>query len=230
MATNTPSVVLVHGAWADPSSWDEVVELLRDIPVETTAVTLPLTTLTDDVAALDAALAPIDGDVVLVGHAYAGAVIASTRSPKVTSLVYITALAPDEGETVAQVFNRYEHDDAAPALEPDGEGWIRLPEQAFAAAFAQHATPQRQQALAERQRPINPACITVPVNRPLWRDLPSWYLIAQNDRMIPEVTQRFMAQRMNARVRAYPVDHLPSVTAPNLVADIITAAVRNNAA
>lgn len=230
MTMGTPTVVLVHGAWADESSWDGVVDLLQQMSIKTVTVSLPLSSLADDVAALETALAPIEGSVVLVGHAYAGAVIASTQSDKVKSLVYVTALAPDEGETVAEVFNRYEHDETAPTLEPDSEGWIRLPVEAFETAFAQHATRAQQQVLAASQRPISPACITVPVGRPLWRSVPAWYLVAQHDHMIPEKTQRFMAERMNARISAYPVDHLPSVTAPKLVADVIVDALHHSAA
>lgn len=225
MTTKTPTAVLVHGAWEDESSWDKVVALLRQKAIKTVTVALPLSSPADDVAALDATLARIEGPAVVVGHAYAGAVIAATRSPKVRALVYITALAPDEGETVAEVFDRYEHDDLAPALEPDAEKWIRLPAEAFETAFAQNATPEEQRSMAAEQRPISLACITIPVAKPLWRSLPSWYLIAQSDHMIPEKTQRFLAERMNAKVSAYAVDHMPAVTAPRLVTDIIVDAV-----
>jgi pimeloyl-ACP methyl ester carboxylesterase len=189
-----------------------------------------MTTLAGDVAALDQALASIDGPAVLVGHAYAGAVIGATRSEKVKALVYVAGLAPDEGETVAEVFNRFGHDDKTPALAPDENGRIWLPTQAFESAFAQHATAQEQQDLAAAQRSIAPACITVPVDAPLWKTLPSWYLVAQHDHMIPERTQRFMAERMHAQISAFPVDHLPPVTAPSLVVDVIVDAVRQTAA
>jgi pimeloyl-ACP methyl ester carboxylesterase len=131
---------------------------------------------------------------------------------------------------VADVFYRYEHDAKAPALAPDGDGWIRLPVEAFETAFAQHATAQELKVLAARQRPISPASITVPVGAPLWKRVPSWYLVAQRDHMIPERTQRFMAERMNAHIRVQAVDHLPSVTAPALVADIIVDAIQQSAA
>lgn len=221
MTTGDVTVVLAHGAWAGESSWSKVVARLHSKGIKAVTFRLPLSTLADDVAALDSTLARIDGPVVLVGHAYAGAVIASTRSSKVRALIYIAGLAPDEGETVAEVFNRYGHDDKAPQLAPDSDGLIRLPEEAFATAFAQHATPQEQQALAVAQPPISPACIVVPVGRPLWKDVPAWYLLAEQDHMIPEQTQRFMAERMKAHISAYPVDHLPSVTAPELVEKVI---------
>ena len=164
------------------------------------------------------------GLVVLVGHAYAGAVIASSRNPKIKALVYITGLAPAEGETVADVFYRHEPHPKAPKLAPDHHGLIWLPEGAFADAFAQNASAEEQAVLAAIQRPISPACISVPVGRPLWEDVPSWYLLAEQDRMIVPETQRFMADRMQAQVCVHPVDHTPSVTASGLVVDLIVKA------
>lgn len=224
------TAVLAHGAWADESSWSKVVDLLQSKQIKVVTFRLPLSSLDDDVAALDRVLERVDGPVVLVGHAYAGAVIAATRSSKVTALVYVAALAPDQGETVADVFYRYEHDEKAPKLAPGSDGWIRLPEEAFAGAFAPHASKQEQRALAAAQRPISPACITVAVDRPLWKTVPSWYLVAEHDHMIPEKTQRFMAERMKAHVSAYPVDHVPSVTAPERVEQIILDALRQSEA
>lgn len=228
MKSDAITTVLVHGAWADESSWDKVTASLQTKGVKTVTPRMPLSSLGDDRAALDKVLEQIEGPVVLVAHAYAGAVIASTRSSKVRALVYVAGLAPDQGETVADVFYRYEHDDKAPKLAPGSDGWIRLPAEAFATAFAQHATPREQQALANTQPPISPACITAPVGSPLWKHVPSWYLIAQHDHMIPERTQRFMAERMHAHISAYPVDHLPSVTAPELVAAVIVDAVKQS--
>jgi pimeloyl-ACP methyl ester carboxylesterase len=140
MSLNDVSVVLVHGAWADGSSWSKVIGPLRAEGARVVAAPLPLTSLTDDVAALDRTLERIEGQVVLVGHAYAGAVIAATRDEKVRSLVYIAALAPDEGETVADVFYRAEPHPRAPKLAPDNHGAIWLPDNAFAEAFARHAS------------------------------------------------------------------------------------------
>src|ERR1700677_1555128 len=165
MSLNDASVVLVHGAWADGSSWSKVIGPLRAEGARVLAAPLPLTSLADDVAALDRTLERVEGPVVLVGHAYAGAVIAATRDEKVRSLVYVAALAPDEGETVADVFYRAEPHPQAPKLGPDSHGLIYLPEEAFAAAFAQHASPDQLALLSAVQRPISPACITVAVGR-----------------------------------------------------------------
>src|SRR5262249_51707342 len=160
------------------------------------APSLSLTTLEDDVAAVERALDRVTGSVVLVGHAYAGAVIGATRDARVKALVYVAALAPDEGETVAQVFGRLPPHPKAPQLAPDRHGVIYLPDEAFSAAFAQDATVDELATLAAVQRPLSPACITVPVGKPLWRDRPTWFVVAEEDRMISPDTHRFMAQRM----------------------------------
>jgi pimeloyl-ACP methyl ester carboxylesterase len=226
MAVKDVSVVLAHGAWADGSSWARVIAALQAEGVKVQAAPLPLTSLSDDVTALDRSLDRAAGTVVLAGHAYAGAVIGATRSERVKALVYVTALAPDEGETVADVFYRLPPHPQAPKLAPDSNGLIWLPEAAFATAFAQHASADDRAVLAAVQRPISPACITVPVGRPLWRDVPSWFLVAEDDRMIVPETQRYMAERMKATVRPHAVDHTPSVTAPAVVVDIIKDAIQ----
>jgi pimeloyl-ACP methyl ester carboxylesterase len=226
MSENDVGVVLLHGAWADGSSWGKVIAGLRSEAVKAVAAPLPLTSLADDVAALDQMLERVEGPVVVVGNAYAGAVIASTSDEKVASLVYVAALAPDEGETVGDVFYRAEPHSLAPVLGPDRHDLIWLPEEAFARAFAQHASTLEQALLAATQRPLAAACIRAPVRRPAWKDRSSWFLVAEEDRMIPTETQRFMAGRMNARVRTAPTDHMPMVTAPSTVVDIVLDAVR----
>ena len=225
MNTNDVSVVLAHGAWADGSSWSKAIGPLIAAGHKVSAAPLPLTSFDADVAALERTLERVPGQIVLVGHAYAGAVIAAARNERVKELVYITALAPDQGETVADVFYRIPAHPSAPKLAPDDHGLIYLPESAFAEAFAPNATAEQQALLAAVQRPISPACITVPMNRPRWRDLPSWFLVAELDYMILPETQRFMAQRMGARIRAHEVDHTPIVTAPTVVVDIIREAI-----
>ena len=225
MSHENVSVVLVHGAWADGSSWAKVIVPLAADGVRVLAAPLPLTTFAEDAAALERTLERASGPVVLAGHAYAGAVIAATRSEKVKALVYIAALAPDEGETVADVFYRSKPHPLAPKLAPDNHGLIYLPQEAFAAAFAQNASAEELTLLSAVQRPISPACITVPMSRPLWKDRPAWFLLAEQDRMIVAETQQFMAERMHARVQSHPVDHAPIVTAPGCVVDIIRDAI-----
>jgi pimeloyl-ACP methyl ester carboxylesterase len=229
MPVDRVNVVLAHGAWADGSSWGRVIGPLTAAGLRVVAAPLPLTSLADDVAALDRALERLDGPVVLGGHAYAGAVIAATRSDKVAALVYVAALAPDEGETVADVFYRTEPHVLAPKLAPDSHGLIWLPDDAFETAFAQNASGDDLAVLTAVQRPIAVACISTKVSRPLWKDRPSWYLVAEQDRMIVADTQRFMAARMHAELRTHPVDHTPLVTAPEVVVAIISDAVRDAA-
>src|SRR5262245_6313278 len=227
MATKDVSVVLAHGAWADGSSWARVITGLKAQAVKVSAAPLPLTSLADDVAALNRSLDRTDGAIVLAGHAYAGAVIAFARPERVKALIYVTALAPDEGEKVADVFYRAKPHAQAPKLAPDNNGLIWLPKEAFATAFAQNASADEQTLLAAVQRPISLNCITVPVGRPLWKDVPSWFLIAGEDRMIVPETQRYMAERMKAKTKVHAVDHIPSVTAPGAVVDIIRDAMRS---
>ena len=209
MATNDVSVVLAHGAWADGSSWSRVITILTAEAVKVVAAPLPLTSLGDDVAALDRSLDRTEGPIVVVGHAYAGAVIALARPERVKALVYVTALAPDEGEKVADVFYRIAPHRQAPKLAPDSNGLIWLPDEAFGTAFAQNASAEDRAVLAAVQRPISLSCITVPVGRPLWKDIPSWFLLAQDDRMIVLETQRYMAERTKARIQ-----HMLSMTRP----------------
>jgi pimeloyl-ACP methyl ester carboxylesterase len=224
-AKGKPSVVLVHGAWADGSSWNDVIGPLLGAGLNVLSAPIPMMSLSDDVAALDRVLERVDGPVILAAHAYAGAVIAGTATERVRALVYIAALAPDEGETVAEVFYRETPHPQAPQLAPDAHGFIWMPREAFATAFAQNASPERAALLAATQRPIAAACIQEKAPRPGWRVKPSWYLIAAEDRMINPATQRFMAARMGARVRSENVDHTPMATAPQPVIEVILAAV-----
>jgi pimeloyl-ACP methyl ester carboxylesterase len=225
MGIEDVNVVFAHGAWADGSSWARVIAALDAIGTKALGAPLPLTSLADDVAALNRSLDRTEGPIVLAGHAYAGSVIALARPERVKALVYVTALAPDEGEKVADVFYRFEPHPLAPKLAPDGDGWIWLPETAFAAAFAQNASAEDQAVLAAVQRPLSINCITVPAGRPLWRSIPTWFLVAEDDRMIIPETQRYMAGRMKAKTKAHAVDHTPSVTAPGVVVDIIRDAI-----
>jgi pimeloyl-ACP methyl ester carboxylesterase len=219
------SVVLVHGAWADGSSWADVIGPLVGKGLNVVAAPIPLTSLSDDVAALDRALERTNGPIVLVAHAYAGAVIAATTNARVQALVYIAALAPDEGETVAEVFYREKPHPQAPQLAPDAHGLIWMPQEAFGTAFSQHASPERAALFATTQRPMALACIQEKTPRPAWKTKPSWYLVAEEDRMINPATQLFMAQRMGAHIRSEKVDHTPLATAPALVVEVILDAV-----
>jgi pimeloyl-ACP methyl ester carboxylesterase len=220
------TVVVVHGAWADGSSWNAVILPLERKGLRVIAAPIPLTSLADDVAAVKRTLARTNGPVVLAGHAYAGAVIGAVDDERVKALVYIAALAPAEGETVAQVFYRDERHPKSPELAPDADGFIWMPEEGFGNAFAQHATAEQIALSAAVQRPIALKCIQQPVPKPAWKSKPSWFLIAEEDRMINPKTQHYMAERMGATVRSTRADHTPMYTAADLVIDLILEAAR----
>jgi hypothetical protein len=152
-------VVLVHVAWADGSSWNDIIGPLLSKGLNVLAAPIPLTSLSDDIAALERALERTDGPVVLAAHAYTGAVIAASTNERVRSFVFVAALAPDEGETVAEVFYREKPHPQAPQLAPDAHGFIWMPQEGFVTAFAQHASPERSALFAATQRPIAVACI-----------------------------------------------------------------------
>lgn len=194
----TPSinatVVVVHGAWADGSSWEPVIRKLLHLGLNVIAAPIPLTSLSDDAAVLRRTLARTEGPVIIAGHAYAGAVIATASDERIKALVYVAALAPDEGETVAQVFNRDDPHPQAPKLAPDAGGFIWMPDSGFDRAFAQNATAEQIALCKAVQRPIAMKCIQESAPAPAWKTKPTWYLLAEQDRMINPKTQRFMAE------------------------------------
>jgi pimeloyl-ACP methyl ester carboxylesterase len=220
------TVVLVHGAWADGSCWQNVILPLELQGLTVVCAPLPLTSLTDDIAALSRTLERTSGPVVLVGHAYAGAVIAGLADDRIKALVYISALAPGDGETVATVFYREPPHPEAPHLAPDAHGFIWMPEDGFGKAVAHKASADQTAIMAAVQRPIALKCIQEVTPPPAWKTKPTWYLLAEEDRMIKATTQRFMAERMGAKIRSYPVDHTAMYTEPKTVVDIIWEAAR----
>jgi pimeloyl-ACP methyl ester carboxylesterase len=220
------TIVLVHGAWADGSCWDKIILPLRKEGLNVTCAPIPLTSLTEDIAALERVLQRARGPVVMVGHAYAGAVIAGPKHDRIRSLVYIAALAPAEAETVADVFYRATAHPQAPQLQPDAHGWIWMPEGGFASAVAHEASPDQNAILEAVQRPIALKCIQEKAPVPGWKTKPSWYLLAEEDRMIAPETQRYMADRMGAEIRAHKVDHSPMHTRPDVVVRVILEAAQ----
>jgi pimeloyl-ACP methyl ester carboxylesterase len=224
-SSTNATVVVVHGAWADGSSWSRIISPLLASDIEVIAAPIPLTSLSDDIKALDRALERTQGPIVLAAHAYAGAVIAGSANERVKGLVFVAALAPDEGETVADVFYREPPHPQAPQLAPDANGLIWMPDEGFSSAFAPNGTAEQTSLFAAVQRPISVACIQEKAPKPAWKSKPSWFLIAEDDRMINQKTQHFMAARMGARIRSHKVDHTPLATAPGKVLDIIREAV-----
>ena len=221
------TVILAHGAWADGSSWSRVIEPLHQAGLRVVCAPMPLTSLSEDISMVAQMVEMAQGPVLLAGHAYGGAPIAGVTSERVKGLVYIAALAPDAGETVADVFYREKPHPQAPQLAPDGRGYIWMPESGFANAFAPNALPETFAILNAIQRPISVKCIQEKAPVPAWKSRPSWYLVAEQDRMIPVQTQCFMAERMKAKVSAQPVDHTPSITAPKVVVEILLEAANS---
>jgi pimeloyl-ACP methyl ester carboxylesterase len=224
------TAVLVHGAWADGSCWRNIILPLRKEGLSVTCAPIPLTSLTDDTAALEHMLDRTSGPVVLVGHAYAGAVIAGAKNKRVKSLVYVAALAPAEGETVADVFYRARPHPEAPHLEPDMQGLIWMPPGGFAHAVAHKVSSDQATILEAVQRPIAVKCIQEKAPVPAWKTKPSWFLLAEEDRMIAPETQCYMANRMGAKIWARQVDHSPMYTAPDVVVGVILEAARETLA
>jgi pimeloyl-ACP methyl ester carboxylesterase len=224
------TMVLVHGAWADGSCWQKVILPLRREGLHVTCAPIPLTSLTEDIAALRRAIDRTSGPAVLVGHAYGGAVIAGPNDDRVRCLVYIAALAPAEGETVADVFYRAKPHPEAPHLQPDAHGLIWMPEGGFAQAVAHKASWEQAEILEAVQRPIALKCIQEKAPAPAWKTKPSWYLLAEEDRMIAPETQRFMAERMDATIRVHSVDHSPMHTEPDVVVNVILEAAHQTLA
>ena len=218
------TIILVHGAWADGSCWRNLILPLQRHGLHVICAPIPMTSLTNDATALSQALERTSGPVILVGHAYSGAVIAAVREERVKSLVYIAALAPDEGETVAKVFYLDPKPPEAPKLAPDSHGFIWIPDGGFRQAVAHKASAEQTSIATAVQRPIAVQCIQEPATVPAWKTKPSWYLIAEEDRMINPKTQHFMADRMRAKVHSHPVDHSPMYTEPNLVINVILEA------
>jgi pimeloyl-ACP methyl ester carboxylesterase len=217
------TVVLAHAAWFDGSSWNKVTAELQQRRFKVAAAQLPLTSFSDDVAALRRLLCRQEGPIVLAGHSYGGAVItaAGAGNPLVKALVYIAAIVPDAGETVGEVFQRVPPHPKAPQLQPDGDGLLWLPADAFRDAVAPDAAAEQTALLAASQKPISMSCLGEPMGAPAWKEKPSWFLIAENDRMVSPDTQRFLAQRMKSNVVSLPGDHTPLISQSGAVASLI---------
>src|ERR1700691_3831902 len=183
------SIILVHGAWADGSCWRNVVLPLERRGLHVICAPIPLTSLTNDTTALSHVLERTSGPVVLVGHAYSGAVIAAVRNDRIKSLVYIAALAPDEGETVAKVFYLNPNSPEAPKMVPDSHGFVWLPDDAFSRAITHKASADQVKIAAAGQRPLGGQCIQDAAPGALWESEPSWFLVAEEDRMINPKTK-----------------------------------------
>jgi pimeloyl-ACP methyl ester carboxylesterase len=232
--TAQPSVVLVHGAFADASSWSAVIQRLQAAGHPVNAVQLDLASLADDIARTRAVLAAHDGPTVLVGHSYGGAVIsgAAVGAAHVRSLVYVAAFAPDEGETLPEAVAGFPAAPGNAHIVPDYRaGFLRVDPAAYPHVFMQDVYPAEARALAVTQRPLAAAAFGVKVGPPAWRTVPSWYLVSEDDRMINPDAERHMAQRMGATTTVVRgASHAAMLSHPDEVATAIQAAARAAAA
>jgi pimeloyl-ACP methyl ester carboxylesterase len=220
------NVVLVHGAWADGSTWSKVIPLLDKKGFNVTAVQIPLTSLEDDIAVTRNALAAQKGKTILVGHSYGGAVItgAANDAPNVTALVYIAAFGLDEGESLEDLSKQGTPPAGAAQIRPDEHGFLWIDRDGFAQAFAADVDRAEAHIMAVTQRPLSIKSFVSKSGPPAWKHIPSWYLVSSNDRMIPPQAEELMAKRMGASVRTVAASHASMVSHPREVADIICAA------
>jgi quinol monooxygenase YgiN/predicted alpha/beta hydrolase family esterase len=221
------NIVLVHGAWADGSGWQRVHDLLRARGYTVSVVQNPLTSLADDVAAVDRVLARQEGPVLLVGHSYGGVVITEAGdADNVAGLVYVAAFVPDAGESVATMTASGE----PPPVQPSKDGFLFFDPAIFPHAFAQDLAPAHGAFLAAAQAPPAAAGFGAPVSHASWKERPSWYVLATEDHIIPPAAQRQMAARAGATVTEVRGSHAVYVSQPEAVADAIDAAARTAAA
>ena len=216
------SVILVHGAFADGSSWGNVIPLLEKAGYGVTAVQNPLTSYADDVASTRRVIDAQQGSVVLVGHSYGGAVItkAAIGASNVRALVYVAAFAPDAGENLQSLLEKYPSKIGA-ALAPDAAGFLYIDRTKFKEAFAADVSERDLSVLAAAQKPINAQIFGQVYETPAWKEIPSWYLVATDDQAINPTLQRVFSERMGATTREVNASHVPFVSNPTAVAEII---------
>ncbi|MGO1079076.1 alpha/beta fold hydrolase [Inquilinus sp. CA228] len=223
--SNAKTIVLVHGGFVDGSGWEGVYRLLKKDGFEVSIVQNPTLSLADDVAVTRRAIAAAAGDVVLVGHSYGGVVVTEAgNDPKVSSLVYIAAFAPDRGESVSSLIANPPAGAPVPPILPPQDGYLFLDKARFAASFATDVRPDLASFMADSQVPWAVEALTGAVSEPAWRSKPSWYLVATDDRMIPPDAQRMMASRIEARVTEAPGSHAVYVSNSDIVASVIAQA------
>jgi pimeloyl-ACP methyl ester carboxylesterase len=215
------NIVLVHGAFADGSSWSGVVADLQAKGYHVTAVQNPLTSLADDVAATKRVLAQQDGPALLVGHSWGGVVITQVDDPKVAGLVYVAALAPDVGESAADVFKNKPPAVEADAIKAGPDGFATIPADRFHSSFAADSTPAQAAVMAATQGPIAVAAFGEKVTNAAWKKLPSWFLVSTADRVINPDLERWEAERIGAHVVPVTGSHTAFVAHPAVVAKAI---------
>ncbi|HBS1994488.1 TPA: alpha/beta hydrolase [Klebsiella quasipneumoniae subsp. quasipneumoniae] len=227
LASSNKTVVLVHGAFADGSSWNQVIDRLQRQHTEVIAVQLPLNSLKEDVAATQRAIARAHGDVVLVGHSWGGTVISEAgNAARVKSLVYVAAFAPDSGQSTADLAGSYPAPPGSAGIAKTAEGFLWLPEKSVRQDFAPDIKAAEQNRLIATQGPIRAEAFTEKVTHAAWHDKPSWYVVSKNDRMINPDLERSMAKAVDAKTTEVAASHVSMVSQPEEIARVIEQAVK----
>ncbi len=222
------NIVLVHGGFVDGSGWEGVYRSLKKKGYNVSIVQNPTLSLADDVAATKRILASQDRPAILVGHSYGGAVITEAgNDPKVAGLVYITAFAPDKGESVATLIKNAPPGAPVPPILPPQDGYLLLDKSKFAASFAGDVEPEKAAFMADSQVPWGVEALSGSISEPAWKSKPSWYLIATDDKMIPPDAQRFMSKRAGSTVVEVKGSHAIYVSQPEAVAALIEQAAKS---
>lgn len=221
------NIVLVHGGFVDGSGWESVYMILKKDGYNVSIVQNPTISLEDDVAATRRVLAPLDGPAILVGHSYGGAVITEAgNDPKVAGLVYITAFAPDEGESVASLIKNAPPGAPVPPILPPQDGYLFLDKFEFPASFAADVDREKAAFMADSQVPWGVEALSGTISQPAWKAKPSWYLVVTEDKMIPPAAQRAMAKRAGSTVVEIKGSHAIYVSQAEAVAALIDQAAK----
>jgi pimeloyl-ACP methyl ester carboxylesterase len=230
--TSLPSIVLVHGAWADGSSWSAVIERLQADGYDVTAPQFPESSLADDVARLRQVLARQSGPTIVAGHSYGGQIMTAlgTDAPNVVALVYISAFGLDEGETIGGLIAQGPPTPALAHLDIDAQGFAWLPEDDFINHFAADVDPVKAKVMFAVQQPLHVSTLEDVMGVPAWRSLPAWFLVANGDQAIPPDAERQFAERMGATTVEVDSNHVAMVSHPDDAVNLIEAAARALAA
>jgi pimeloyl-ACP methyl ester carboxylesterase len=226
-ATKTPvkNIVLVHGAWADGSSWSKLIPLLEAKGFHVVCVQNPLTSFAEDVAATKRIIDAQDGPVLLVGHSYGGAIITEAgNNPKVAGLMYVAAFAPDQGESAGSQGKPYGPTPGVSELRPIEDGFLVLTPKGVLEDFAPDVPLAERTTMIATQAPTQGAALGAPITTAAWHTKPTWFIVAENDRMISPQQERDSAKKMNATVLTLPTSHVPMLSKPNAVADFMALA------
>jgi len=225
-ASPKPAIVLVHGAFADANSWAKVIPILEKDGYYVTAVQIPLTSLPDDVAVTKRVIDAQKGPVVVVGHSYAGGVIteAAAGNANVKSLVYVAAFAPDAGEALTEAQSKFPPPPLSTALVPDAAGFLYVDRSKVHDVFCKDRPLAEARIIAATQKPVNGSAFGAKVANAAWKNVPSWYIVATEDRAINPDLERFYAKRMGAKTTEIRSSHVPFLSHPVEVANVIEAA------